>query len=47
MSDELKELERRLIKDLKREQENGDDKLAEGIMVALFEIEHLSEDYTG
>ena len=47
MSDELKELERRLIEDLKREKENGDDKRAEGITIALFEIEHLSEDYLG
>ena len=47
MSDELKELERRLIEDCKREQINGDYKLADGIRVALFEIEHLSEDYVG
>lgn len=47
MSDELKELERRLVEDCKRKQTNGDDELADGIMVALFEIEHLSEEYVG
>ncbi|MFK5685356.1 hypothetical protein ACI3GN_01900 [Lactiplantibacillus plantarum] len=47
MSDEMKELRRRLITDAIRCQAEGDTKTKDGIMIALFEIQHLDEPYFG
>ena len=54
MSDELKELQRRLINDIKNEEAYPDDSedacgrvggIVDGIKVALYEIAHLSDEY--
>lgn len=53
MSDELKELERRLIEDMKNNEAYPDDEyeagraagIIDGIKVAMYEIEHLSDKY--
>lgn len=53
MSDELKELERRLNEDIKNNEQSLDDDYLEwrsegiidGIKVALYEIAHLSDEY--
>jgi len=55
MSDELKELERRLNEDIKNNEQSLDDDYLEwrsegiidGIKVALYEIAHLSDEYHG
>lgn len=55
MSDELKELERRLNEDLKNNKQNLDDDyldwrsegVIDGIKVALYEIAHLNDEYHG
>lgn len=47
MIDELKELRRRLNNDAIRCQEEGDTKTKDGIVIALFEIEHLDKPYFG
>ncbi len=47
MSDEMKELRKRLNNDAIRCQEEGDMKMKDGIMIALFEIEHLDKPYFG
>lgn len=47
MSDEMKELRRRLINDAIRCQEEGDTKTKDGIMISLFEMEHLDKPYFG
>ncbi|MGA3473009.1 hypothetical protein ACA578_15845 [Lactiplantibacillus plantarum] len=47
MSDEMKELRRRLINDGIRCQEEDDTKTKDGIMIALFEMEHLNQPYFG
>lgn len=47
MSEEMKELRRRLINDYVNSQKNGDMQIAGGIEVALFEIEHLDKPYFG
>lgn len=47
MSDEMKELRRRLINDCISSQTEGDMDTADGIKVALFEIDHLSQPYFG
>ncbi|MGA3408850.1 MULTISPECIES: hypothetical protein [Lactobacillaceae] len=47
MSDEMKELRKRLNNDAIRCQEEGDTEIKDGIMIALFEIEHLDEPYFG
>lgn len=45
MSDDLKELRRRIIADAKRSEIEGDVGAKRGLMVALFEIDHLDEPY--
>lgn len=47
MSDEMKELRRRLINDAISCQEEGDTKTKDGITIALFEMEHLDKPYVG
>lgn len=56
MSDELKELERRLIEDIKNNEPSPDadefdrgeaEGIIDGIKVALYEIAHLSDEYHG
>ncbi|MDN3983935.1 hypothetical protein [Lactiplantibacillus plantarum] len=47
MSDEMIELRRRLTNDAIRCQEEDDTKTKDGIMIALFEIEHLNQPYFG
>ncbi|WP_436677413.1 hypothetical protein [Lactiplantibacillus plantarum] len=47
MSDEMIELRRRLTNDAIRCQEEDDTEIKDGIMIALFEIEHLDEPYFG
>jgi len=47
MSDEMKELRRRLINDCINSQEEGNMQMADGIKVALFEIENLDKPYFG
>ena len=55
MSDELKELERRLNEDIKNNEQSLDDDylewrsegLIDGIKVALYEIAHLSDEHHG
>lgn len=47
MSDEMKELRKRLNNDAIRCQEEGDMQMADGIKVALFEIDHLNQPYFG
>ncbi|MDN5945160.1 MAG: hypothetical protein L0I00_08105 [Lactiplantibacillus plantarum] len=55
MSDELKELERRLNEDIKNNEPSLDDDYLEwrsegiidGIKVALYEIAHLNDEYHG
>ena len=47
MSDEIKELRRRLINDCINSQEEGNMKMADGIKVALFEIDNLDKPYFG
>jgi len=47
MSDEMKELRKRLNNDAIRCQEEGDTEMKDGIMIALFEIEHLDKPYFG
>lgn len=47
MSDEMKELRRRLINDAIRCQEEDDTKTKDGITIALFEMEHLDKPYVG
>ncbi len=47
MSDEMKELRKRLNNDAIRFQEEGETEIKDGIMIALFEIEHLDEPYLG
>ncbi|WP_460036391.1 hypothetical protein [Lactiplantibacillus plantarum] len=41
------ELRRRLINDGIRCQEEGDTEIKDGIMIALFEMEHLNQPYVG
>lgn len=43
----MKELRKRLNNDAIRCQEEGDTEIKDGIMIALFEIEHLDEPYFG
>lgn len=45
MSKELAELKRRIIADTKRSGIEGDIGAERGLMVALFEIDHLTEPY--
>ena len=46
MSDEIKELRRRLINDCINSRKEGNMQIADGIMLALFEIDHLDNpDY--
>ncbi|GEA92750.1 hypothetical protein PDA01_06430 [Pediococcus damnosus] len=47
MSDETKELRRRLINDCINSQEEGNMQMADGIKVALFEIDNLDKPYFG
>lgn len=47
MSDEMKELRRRLINDAIGCQEDDDTKTKDGIIIALFEMEHLDKPYVG
>ena len=47
MSDEMKELRRRLINDCANSRKEGDMQIADGIMLALFELEHLDNPYFG
>ncbi|MCG0572352.1 hypothetical protein [Lactiplantibacillus plantarum] len=47
MSDEMKELRRRLINDAIGCQEEDDTKTKDGIIIALFEMEHLNQPYFG
>ncbi|MFS0505910.1 hypothetical protein ACLWN1_11610 [Lactiplantibacillus plantarum] len=47
MSDEMIELRRRLNNDAIRCQEEDDTKTKDGIMIALFELEHLDKPYMG
>lgn len=47
MSDEMKELRRRLINDCINSRKEGDMQMADGITLALFEIEHLDNPYFG
>ena len=47
MSDEMKELRRRLINDVIGCQVEGDTKTKDGITIALFEMEHLDKPYVG
>jgi len=47
MSDEIKELRRRLINDCINSQEEGNMQMADGIKVALFEIDNLDKPYFG
>lgn len=47
MTDEMKELRKRLNNDAIKCQEEGDTEIKGGIMIALFEIEHLDEPYFG
>ncbi|GAB6200356.1 hypothetical protein YMSE1_27350 [Lactiplantibacillus plantarum] len=47
MSDEMKELRRRLINDAISCQVEGDTKTKDGITIALFEMEHLDKPYVG
>ncbi|MEA0993634.1 hypothetical protein [Lactiplantibacillus plantarum] len=47
MSDEIKELRRRLINDAIGCQVEGDTKTKDGITIALFEMEHLDKPYFG
>ena len=47
MSDEIKELRRRLINDCINSKEEGNMQMADGIKVALFEIDHLYQPYFG
>lgn len=45
MIEEVKELRRRLINDCINSQEEGNMQMADGIKVALFEIDHLYQPY--
>lgn len=47
MSEEVKELRKRLINDYISSQKEGNMQIADGIKVALFEIEHLYKPYFG
>lgn len=47
MDDKLAELKRRITLDAKRSQDDGEDEMVDGMMVALFEIEHIDEPYAG
>lgn len=47
MSDELKELKRRLIEDCKDAQIAGNEGMTSGLKVALYEIEHLDKPFVG
>lgn len=47
MSDEIKELRKRLINDCINSRKEGDMQMADGIKVALFEIDHLNKPYFG
>ncbi|WP_340641324.1 hypothetical protein [Lactiplantibacillus plantarum] len=47
MSDEMIELRKRLNNDAIRCQEEGDTEIKDGIMIALFELEHLDKPYFG
>ena len=47
MSDEMKELRKRLINDCINSRKEGDLQIADGIMLALFEIDHLYNPYFG
>ncbi len=47
MSDEMKELRRRLINDCINSQKEDDMQIAYGITIALFEIEYLDKPYFG
>ncbi|MFW6813675.1 hypothetical protein [Lactiplantibacillus plantarum] len=47
MSDEMIELRRRLNNDCINSQKEGDMQMADGIKVALFEIDHLNQPYFG
>ena len=47
MSDEVEELRRRLINDFINSQKEGNMQMADGIKVALFEIDHLYKPYFG
>lgn len=47
MSDEMKKLRRRLINDAIGCQEDDDTKTKDGIIIALFEMEHLDKPYVG
>ncbi|WP_370561582.1 hypothetical protein AB5567_06120 [Lactiplantibacillus plantarum] len=47
MSAEMKELHRRLVNDGISSQKEGDMKVADGIKIALFEMEHLDKPYFG
>lgn len=47
MSDEMKELRRRLINDAISCQVEGDTKTKDRIMISLFEMEHLDKPYFG
>ncbi|AMV65184.1 Hypothetical protein ADU71_1288 [Pediococcus damnosus] len=45
MSDEVKELRKRLINDCIISRKEGNMQIADGIKVALFEIDHLYQPY--
>ena len=47
MSDELRELRRRLMADVIGAQRTGDEHLADGIKTAIYELDNLSKPYTG
>lgn len=47
MSEEMEELRRRLINDFINSQNEGDMQMADGIKVALFEIDNLDKPYFG
>lgn len=48
MSDELKELKRRLLLDIREDQKHSDSgSVADGLKAAIFELENLDKPYFG
>ena len=47
MSDEVKELRRRLINDCINCRKEGNMQIADGIMLALFELDHVDNPHFG
>lgn len=47
LSDEMAKLKRRLIVDCRRAQVEDSEEMADGLRIALFEIDHLDKPYNG